>query len=72
LATFGIHRVEIMALIPAVLFSWFTPVHPGKYHDIILNYTTSVLATGITGYSVAGSNPTEGGGFLWVIKVVYE
>jgi hypothetical protein len=29
----------------------------------------SVLATGPTGYSVAGSNPTEDGGFLWVIKI---
>jgi hypothetical protein len=29
----------------------------------------SVLATGPTGYSVAGSSPTEDGGFLWVIKV---
>jgi hypothetical protein len=29
----------------------------------------SVLATGHTGHSVAGSNPTEGGGFLWVIKI---
>jgi hypothetical protein len=29
----------------------------------------SVLATGPTGYSVAGSNPTEGGGFLWVINI---
>jgi hypothetical protein len=27
----------------------------------------SVLATGPTGYSVAGSSPTEGGGILWVI-----
>jgi hypothetical protein len=29
----------------------------------------SVLVTGHTGLSVAGSNPTEGGGFLWVIKI---
>jgi hypothetical protein len=29
----------------------------------------SVLATGPTGYSVAGSNLTEDGGFLWVIKM---
>jgi hypothetical protein len=29
----------------------------------------SVLVTGPTGYSVAGSRPTEGGGFLWVIKI---
>jgi hypothetical protein len=29
----------------------------------------SVLATGRTGHSVVGSNPTEGGGFLWVIKI---
>jgi hypothetical protein len=29
----------------------------------------SVLATGPTGYSVAGSNPTEDDGFLWVIKI---
>jgi hypothetical protein len=29
----------------------------------------SVLATGPTGYSVVGSNPTEDGGFLWVIKI---
>jgi hypothetical protein len=29
----------------------------------------SVLATGPTGYSVAGSNPTKDGGFLWVIKI---
>jgi hypothetical protein len=29
----------------------------------------SVLATGPTGYSVAGSNPTEDGVFLWVIKI---
>jgi hypothetical protein len=28
----------------------------------------SVLATGPTGNSVAGSSPTEDGGFLWVIK----
>jgi hypothetical protein len=26
-------------------------------------------ATGPTGHSVAGSSPTEGGGFLWVIKI---
>jgi hypothetical protein len=36
----------------------------------IRNYSkllvVSVLATGPTGYSVAGSNPTEDGGFLWV------
>jgi hypothetical protein len=29
----------------------------------------SVLATEPTGHSVAGSNPTEGGVFLWVIKI---
>jgi hypothetical protein len=29
----------------------------------------SVLATGPTGFSVAGSGPAEGGGFLWVIKI---
>jgi hypothetical protein len=29
-----------------------------------------VLATGPTGHSVAGSNPTEDGGFLWVIKIL--
>jgi hypothetical protein len=29
----------------------------------------SVLATGPTGYSVAGSSPTEGGGCLWVIEI---
>jgi hypothetical protein len=29
----------------------------------------SVLANGPTGYTVAGSNPTEGSGFLWVIKI---
>jgi hypothetical protein len=29
----------------------------------------SVLVTGPTGYSVAGSNPTDDGGFLWVIKI---
>jgi hypothetical protein len=29
----------------------------------------NVLATGPTGYSVAGSNPTEDSGFLWVIKI---
>jgi hypothetical protein len=29
----------------------------------------SVLATGPTGYSVMGSNPTEDSGFLWVIKI---
>jgi hypothetical protein len=29
----------------------------------------SVLATGPTRHSVAGSNPTEDGGFLWVIKI---
>jgi hypothetical protein len=29
----------------------------------------SVLATGPTGHSVAGSSLTEGGGFLWVIKI---
>jgi hypothetical protein len=29
----------------------------------------SVLATGPTGHSVAGSSPTEDGGFLWVIKI---
>jgi hypothetical protein len=29
----------------------------------------SVLATGPTGYSVAGSSPTEDGGFLRVIKI---
>jgi hypothetical protein len=28
----------------------------------------SVLATEPTGYSVAGSSPTEDGGILWVIK----
>jgi hypothetical protein len=27
------------------------------------------LATGPTGHSIAGSNPTEGGGFLWVIEI---
>jgi hypothetical protein len=29
----------------------------------------SVLATGPTRYSVAGSNLTKDGGFLWVIKI---
>jgi hypothetical protein len=29
----------------------------------------SVFVTGPTGHSVAGSNPTEGGGFLWVVKI---
>jgi hypothetical protein len=29
----------------------------------------SVLATGPTGCSVAGSNPTKDSGFLWVIKI---
>jgi hypothetical protein len=29
----------------------------------------SVVATGPTGHSVAGSNPTEGGGILWVTKI---
>jgi hypothetical protein len=29
----------------------------------------SVLATGPTGLSVAGSGPAEDGGFLWVIKI---
>jgi hypothetical protein len=29
----------------------------------------SVLATGPTRHSVAGSNPTEDGGILWVIKI---
>jgi hypothetical protein len=29
----------------------------------------SVLATGPTGYCVAGSSRTEAGGFLWVIKI---
>jgi hypothetical protein len=29
----------------------------------------SVLATGPMGQSVAGSNPTKDGGFLWVIKI---
>jgi hypothetical protein len=29
----------------------------------------SVLATEPTGYSVAGSSPTEGGGYLWVLKI---
>jgi hypothetical protein len=29
----------------------------------------SVVATGSTGYSVAGSSPTEDGGILWVIKI---
>jgi hypothetical protein len=29
----------------------------------------SVLATEPTGYSVAGSNSTEDGGYLWVIKI---
>jgi hypothetical protein len=32
----------------------------------------SVLATGPTGYSVAGSNPTEDGGFLCIIKILSE
>jgi hypothetical protein len=30
----------------------------------------SVLATGPMGHSVAGSNPAEDGGFLWVIKIL--
>jgi hypothetical protein len=30
----------------------------------------SVLATGPTAYCVAGSNPTEDDGFLWVIKIL--
>jgi hypothetical protein len=29
----------------------------------------SLLATGPTGHSVAGSSPTEDGGFVWVIKI---
>jgi hypothetical protein len=37
-------------------------------HDNIAlgGLVVSVLVTGPTGYSVAGSNPTEDGGFLWV------
>jgi hypothetical protein len=30
----------------------------------------SVLATGHTGHSVAGSYPAEDGGFLWVLKIL--
>jgi hypothetical protein len=47
--------------------------------DVVLDYTVrsfylgglvvSVLAPGPTGHSVAGSNPTEDGGFLWAIKI---
>jgi hypothetical protein len=29
----------------------------------------SVLAAGLTGHSVAGSSPTEAGGFLWVTEI---
>jgi hypothetical protein len=37
--------------------------------DAFSGLVVSMLATGPTGHSVAGLNPTEGGGFLWVIKV---
>jgi hypothetical protein len=32
-------------------------------------FVVSVLDTGPTGHSVAGSNPTEDRGFLWAIKI---
>jgi hypothetical protein len=37
--------------------------------DTRCGLVVSVLATGPTGYSVAGSSPTEDSGFLWVIKI---
>jgi hypothetical protein len=39
------------------------------HHNGLGGLVVSVLATGLTGYSVAGSSPTEDGGFLWVIKI---
>jgi hypothetical protein len=41
----------------------------GYLKAAIGDLVVSVLATGPTGHSVVGSNPTEGGGFLWVIKM---
>jgi hypothetical protein len=37
--------------------------------DALGGLAVSVFATAPTGHSVAGSNPTGGGGFLWVIKI---
>jgi hypothetical protein len=37
--------------------------------DAFGGLVVSVLAAGPMGYSVAGSSPTEDGGFLWVIKI---
>jgi hypothetical protein len=39
------------------------------YCDALGGLAVSVLATEPTGYSVAGSSPTEDGGFLRVIKI---
>jgi hypothetical protein len=39
------------------------------YFRLCLCPVVSVLATGHTGLSVAGSGPAEDGGFLWVIKI---
>jgi hypothetical protein len=51
------------------------PTEPRRETEVTANSFTcfykvvSVLATGPTGHSVAGSNPTEDGGFLRVIKI---
>jgi hypothetical protein len=39
------------------------------YLNAFGGFVVSVLVTGPTGYSVAGSSLTEDGGFLWVIKI---
>jgi hypothetical protein len=47
------------------------PVHCALCVNTGIKYglAVSVSATGPTGHSAAGSKPTEGGGFLWVIKI---
>jgi hypothetical protein len=51
--------------IMAVCMKFWHVEFPGALGGLVV----SVLATEPTGYSVAGSSPTEDGGFLRVIKI---
>jgi hypothetical protein len=46
-----------------------SPKNIGHQITLIIDCSGLVLATEPTGYSVAGSSPTEDGGFLRVIKI---
>jgi hypothetical protein len=60
----GYHRIVGDPRFPRLIYYPWSPCLAALGGLVV-----SVLATGPTGHSVADSNPTEGGGFLWAIKI---